>query len=580
MVAVILAIRLPFLHQAIQGDDVYYLAGAQHAQIDPAHPLHTRYGFLGEMVDMRGHPHPPLNVWFLALLLALVGDIHEVPFHAAYILFSIVAALAMLSIARRFSPKPVWATLLFLSVPAFVINGNSLEADVPFLAMWLLAVALFVREKGFRWSAIPFALAGLAAYQSVFLIPILGVYTWMHHRHCRTRWFLLLTPLVAIGAWQLFELLTTGRAPASVLGGHFERYGFQRLANKLRNAGALTVHAAWFAIPAWLATRRKWNRETQFLWAWIAIFFAGALVVFFAGSARYLLPIAAPAALLISRAPVNWLAGMFAAQMALSLALAHVNYQHWDGYRRFAANVAPQAANRRIWINGEWGLQYYFEAEGGLPLLRGQAVRPGEIVVSSELAYPVEFTTGGGIPVPLVAEEIRPVLPLRTIGVGTRSAYSAVVNGYWPFDISLALADRVRAEMIVERQPTLEDLQMGSPDASRHIVSGIYETDDGKNRWMGARGVILFKSPAAATPLHATFFIPDEAPARRVTMHLDGQEVASRTYSSPGSHTLTTPPILPKKETATVTISVDKTFTASGDRRELGMVLARAGFVR
>ena len=35
ILAVVLLIRVPFLNQAIQGDDVYYLAGAQHAQIDP-----------------------------------------------------------------------------------------------------------------------------------------------------------------------------------------------------------------------------------------------------------------------------------------------------------------------------------------------------------------------------------------------------------------------------------------------------------------------------------------------------------------------------------------------------------------
>ena len=73
------------MNQAIQGDDVYYLYGAEHAQVEPAHPYHTRYVFLGDMVEMRGHPHPPLDVWFLALLLALFRDVHEVPFHAAFI---------------------------------------------------------------------------------------------------------------------------------------------------------------------------------------------------------------------------------------------------------------------------------------------------------------------------------------------------------------------------------------------------------------------------------------------------------------------------------------------------------------
>src|ERR1017187_4507746 len=98
VLAVVLLIRLPFLNQAIQGDDVHYL-------------------FLGDRVDLRGFPHPPFNAWFLALLLAVTGDIREVPFHAAYILFSVVAALAMWSLAKRFSPHPLWATLLFVAVP-------------------------------------------------------------------------------------------------------------------------------------------------------------------------------------------------------------------------------------------------------------------------------------------------------------------------------------------------------------------------------------------------------------------------------------------------------------------------------
>jgi 4-amino-4-deoxy-L-arabinose transferase-like glycosyltransferase len=139
-----LALRLPFLNQAIQGDDVYYLYGAQHAQIDPLHPMHARYVFLGQMVDMRGHPHPPLNAWYLGLLLAVFKDVSEIPFHAAYILFSLIAALSALSLAQRFSPYPLTATLLFLATPAFVINGNSLKADLPFVAFFLLATALFV----------------------------------------------------------------------------------------------------------------------------------------------------------------------------------------------------------------------------------------------------------------------------------------------------------------------------------------------------------------------------------------------------------------------------------------------------
>src|SRR6516165_368885 len=112
VVAVVLLLRLPFLNQAIQGDDDTYIAEAEHALIDPLHPADTTYVFRGVDVDLRGHPHPPLDAWVLAGLLAVFGDIKEAPFHAAYILFSVVAAASMWSLARRFSPQPLWAVLL------------------------------------------------------------------------------------------------------------------------------------------------------------------------------------------------------------------------------------------------------------------------------------------------------------------------------------------------------------------------------------------------------------------------------------------------------------------------------------
>ena len=80
----------------------------------------------------------------------------------------------MWSLARRFSPHPLWAALLFVAVPAFVVNGNSLETDLPFLAFWMAAVALF--ETTPLLSALCLALAALTAYQAVLLTPILAVY--------------------------------------------------------------------------------------------------------------------------------------------------------------------------------------------------------------------------------------------------------------------------------------------------------------------------------------------------------------------------------------------------------------------
>jgi hypothetical protein len=260
IVAIVLALRLPFLHQAIQGDDLYYLYGAEHAQIEPLHPDHARYLFNGDLVDMRGHSHGPLNSWFLGALLSAFGDVKEVPFHAAYTIFSIVAALAMYSLARRFCEKPLLATLLFLAVPAFVVNGNSLEADLPFLALWMLAMALFVRgsRAALIGAALAGALAALDAYQALLLTPILGFYLWQKKSRDGLAWASIFAAPVAIVAWNLVGRASGGAMPAAVLAGYMQTYAFQAMAQKLRNAGALIVHSAWIVSPL-LIRGSRWN---------------------------------------------------------------------------------------------------------------------------------------------------------------------------------------------------------------------------------------------------------------------------------------------------------------------------------
>src|SRR5205085_1696629 len=109
----VLLIRLPFLNQAVQGDDHIYLSEAAHALIEPLHPAHMLYVFRGVEVDLRGHPHPPLDAWVLAGLLGVFGEVKEIPFHAAYIVFSLIAVAAMWRLAGRFSRQPLFAVLLF-----------------------------------------------------------------------------------------------------------------------------------------------------------------------------------------------------------------------------------------------------------------------------------------------------------------------------------------------------------------------------------------------------------------------------------------------------------------------------------
>jgi hypothetical protein len=308
--------------------------------------------------------------------------------------------------------------------------------------------------------------------------------------------------------------------------------------------------------------------------AWIGIFFGGTLVVFFSGSARYLLPMAAPMALLASRLRPKWLAIGFSAQLALSLGLAIVNYWHWDGYREFAAALHQPTAGHRVWVDNDWGLRYYIEADHGLPARKGQQVRPGDIIVSTELGSNVQFT----VPLsPIAKQVIQPAIPLRLIGLESHSGYSTVAKGYWPFGLSAGVIDRVSASQVMERHPTLEYLTLGAPGAAEQIVSGI----DPQDHWMFKSAVVVLKNPAAPRKLRAAFYISPAAPARHMTLLLDGREVAAQTYPGPGSYTLeSAQAVAGSGESAAVQIDVDRTFSAPGDKRELGVVLIGVGFVQ
>lgn len=609
---VVLALRLPFLNQALQGDDILYLTEAEHAQIEPLHPKHTTYVFMGRDIDMRGQSHPPLDAWFLAILLAFGEGVSEVPFHAAYILFSLLAAFSALALARRFSPHPLLATLLFLATPAFVINGTSLESDVPFAALWLLATALYVAavdrtSKPLLLAAcIAMTLAALTAYQSILLVPILFLYG----RKWRLARAAAFTPLAVLIAWNAFERLSTGALPAGVLANYMTTYGFQALAQKLKSSVALTGHLAWLVFPAlWIPSLyalpfaigaafydlnplfwasiavgvgiliRCIQRWRDFLAQWVLIFFAGALVVFFAGSARYLLPIALPIAILATqRARPRLLQISLACGFALSLTLAAVNYQHWDGYRQFARSLANDTQSKRVWINGEWGLRYYLAAEGGLPLRQNQAIHPDQIVVSSKLGYPIAFTTGGGILAPIAQRTITSPIPLRLVALEGRSAYSTTMLGLRPFDISRAPMDQLTVALMIERKPALTNLPMNAPEAGQQIVGGVYDLENGQWRWMSKSATILLKPPAQPTPLTVRFTIPDASPARQVTLALNDTIIASQTYPAPGTYSIVSPPAQPEGDTAKLTITLDKSFSVPGDSRDLGIILTEAGF--
>jgi 4-amino-4-deoxy-L-arabinose transferase-like glycosyltransferase len=628
-----LALRLLFVHQAFQLDDAYYLTGARYVQTDPAHPFLAKVAITGVEVDMRGHPHPAFDVWFLGLLLWLFGAAREVPLHLVYALFTLLATAAVFFLARRFTSRPAIATLLFIATPAFVVHGNGLESDIPFLALVLAGVAgyLYAVDRVSRpllWTSAAFlAPASLAAYQALFLVPVLGWYAWTRKRGWRAAFVVAALPVIVIAAYQIYVRASAGALPAAVLMGHFGTYHLQSLHNKLSSAAALTAHMGWILFPLlalaafgrfrgklWIAPvelamfaafidysplfwasfaiggvvliecARGWreaDEDSRFLRAWVLVFFACSLVVFFAGSARYLLPLAPAVIMLAVRAldrRPKWLLAGFALQLAFALPFAWSHYQWSNAYREFVRGLEPRLAGHRVFTNGEWGLQYYGQQAGAKPLLHGDVLKPGDIVLTSELGYSIPLEHPGSRVERLAEFTVRPQVPLRLIALNSRSAFSTITFGVRPFDITSAPADVLHADIIVANEPSLSYVPMDAPEAGEQIAGGVFGLENGGWRWVSDKATILLKRPAGESRIEAEIVIPDSAPARRVTLILDGATVADRTFPAPGSYTLSSAPIAPGKGTATLIIQVDRTFSAPGDQRRLAVILKSAGF--
>ncbi len=625
LLGIVAVLRLPYLWFPVQGDDTFYLAMAEHALVDPLHPNHFKYVAQGGEVDMRGFPKPPGNAWILAGALAAMGDVREPALHLIYAGFSLLALWAVWELALVFcASSPQWAVAIFATVPAFIINGNSLEADIPFLAFFLAAMAFLIRgvndgsRAGLCLAAIAGAAASLIEYKAIALVPLGALYVWRHKRAWAAAWLAVLAPAGVIAGWQLFERFSTGAASAQVLTGYFQSRGLQSMANKWRNAVALTVHAGWIVSPllagatfgrvewivaavtalagAWFDASplfwlplaagaallgRAMRSTADYLEAWLALFYVFALIVFFAGSARYLLPAAVP----VVFSTVNRLEGKrrlliagFALQLALSLALNHANYEHWNAYKLAIAQIKDSLATQRAWVAGEWGLRFYAESAGAAPLRRGQAVRPGDVVISSHVGGPLDYTTGGGAAAPLLEYPVHPSLPFRLLAVKSPSAYSTHAHGLRAFDISTQPADTVTAVQIVERAPELSFVPMNAPEVSFQLAAGVYELQDSW-RWTNQRVVALVRRPAAPMPVQATFRIIDQSPVRHATLAVDGRIVAEATYPGPGLYTVkSSSPVAAGAESVTVILTFDRTFHTQEDARELAAILTGIGF--
>ena len=505
LAAFTLALHAPFLRQPVQGDEVTYLDMAAHVLQHPLTPLDFQYVFQGHMVDANGHPHPPFNAYILALAWLVRGHFSVLFFHCFYLVFPVTIAFGAYALARRFTARPLWAALLVAASPIVQVNTNTLAGpEAPALALLLIGAAAFF-EDWFWLAAVALALAGMTALQTLALPPILlltyllgwrpstkddgeclesrvGLLTLLkRNRPPLAALCAIAAPYLALGAWQALQWALTGRLPAAVLAGYASNPNLSGAAVKAASALALLAHLGVLVTLVPLAWRRLWgiapgllaaylvtgypwwerallvifvalgvnallwlweSRRQPVLAAWCLLYFAFACVAFFAGAARYLLPLAAPMAILFviqfrDRPRILWLA--LAVNVVLGLNISFAAYE----FARVYADVPPPPG-RSFLINGDWGFRYYMVAKGGRALEDVSVPTPGEWIVASDLSIAGKYDSlAEETAMPLRSVDLRVRTPLRIVDRHAHTGNSSASMGLLPFSFSLLPLDRI-----------------------------------------------------------------------------------------------------------------------------------------
>jgi 4-amino-4-deoxy-L-arabinose transferase-like glycosyltransferase len=182
-----LLLELPFLSQAFVIDDGNFVDQAVQVLEHPAAPYSFRIHLAVARPFFNYFANPPGQAYYLAAAIALFGR-SEIALHAACLAFAMLALGATYALGREIAGKGFLAPALLLAAPAFVVSSHTVMADVPAAALYVSAIALFLRGVDGDRPA-PLMLAGVAAglaslfkYSSVSVIPLMLLYLLLRRR--------------------------------------------------------------------------------------------------------------------------------------------------------------------------------------------------------------------------------------------------------------------------------------------------------------------------------------------------------------------------------------------------------------
>jgi 4-amino-4-deoxy-L-arabinose transferase-like glycosyltransferase len=406
---------LPFVNKAFTMDDPLFVWSAQWIADHPFDPYGFTLNWYGRTQPMHDvMQNPPLTSYALAAASAITGW-NEPTLHIVFGLFAFAAVAGTWSLARGMTERPLLAALLTLAMPFFLVSATNVMSDVPMLACFVWALALWRRGLDenrdlLLWlAALLAAAAGLFKYFGAAAVPLMLVYALMQRR-----WSKLVPLALPVAVFVAYDLAThaiTGAAQyanverthtfaktsvmLSFAGGGmiallFFAFLMKRLVVPIIVAAAaiaivvitgapaspvqftifVAVGLGVFVLAVWDVWRPSADSVLLLLWILGTAVFSAYLN--WTVNARSLLPLAPAVAILIARhveASRNAIIAATAATAAVALVAGFADQSYANAQRDAAKQLMDHYAGdgHRMWFEGHWGFQYYMQQAGAVP---------------------------------------------------------------------------------------------------------------------------------------------------------------------------------------------------------------------
>jgi hypothetical protein len=180
-------------------------------------------------------------------------------------------------------------------------------------------------------------------------------------------------------------------------------------------------------------------------------------------------------------------------------------------------------------------------------------------------------------------------LPLAGLGEAVLSvdAPPQLRAGWGELAVDSDLPSAAGAPAARPGEPKLSYLNLGDIRSKAQLGSGWYGIEEGGWRWMSKQAEAVLRVPAEPAAFEIQLYFPPDFIARAggpvtVSVMLDGQLLTAETYAQPGGYRLAKA-VAGRQlaaQMARVTIQLDRAAPpGESDRRELGAVVSRLGFV-